>query len=104
MGSARVVIEVIGWLAVLFTQVFYVPNILRIVRTRDVQGYSLTGWFLLFLGLCCFLVYFSAKGDMVGIGANACGVTGSGLTVICIWRWRGKLPADHQSAPFEPAD
>jgi len=97
-------IEVVGWLAVLFTQVFYVPNILRIVRTRDVQGYSLAGWLLLFLGLCCFLVYFSVKGDVVGIGANTCGVTGSGLTVICIWRWRRRVVATRPVGPLEPAD
>ena len=97
-------IEVVGWLAVLFTQVFYVPNILRIVRTRDVQGYSLTGWLLLFLGLCCFLVYFSVKGDAVGIGANTCGVTGSGLTVLCIWRWRGRVATSRLVAPLEPVE
>lgn len=96
-------IEGVGWLAVLFTQVFYIPNILKIVRTRDVQGYSLAGWFLLFLGLCCFLVYFSVRGDIVGIGANACGVTGSGLTLICIWRWRGRLTEAPRSASLEPA-
>jgi lipid-A-disaccharide synthase-like uncharacterized protein len=97
-------IEVVGWLAVLLTQVFYIPNILKIVRTRDVQGYSLVGWFLLFLGLCCFLVYFSFRGDVVGIGANACGATGSGLTVICIWRWRGKGVGAPANPSLEPAE
>ena len=96
-------IETVGWAAVLLTQVFYVPNILRIIRTRDVQGYSLPGWLLLFTGLCCFLVYFSVKGDVVGIGANICGVAGSGLTVVCIWRWRGCIPATHGAA-FEPVE
>lgn len=97
-------IEMVGWLAVLLTQAFYVPNILRIVRTRDVQGYSLAGWLLLFLGLSCFLVYFSVKGDVVGIGANACGVTGSGLTVICVWRWRDRGVVTRGGASPEPAE
>ncbi len=97
-------IELVGWLAVLFTQTFYVPNILRIVRTRDVEGYSLAGWLLLFLGLCCFLIYFSVKGDVVGIGANTCGVAGSGLTVICILRWRGRVPTTHGGAPLGLAE
>ncbi len=97
-------IELVGWLAVLFTQAFYVPNTLRIIRTRDVEGYSLAGWLLLFLGLCCFLIYFSVKGDVVGIGANTCGVAGSGLTLLCIWRWRGRTIATPGGPPLELAE
>lgn len=82
-------VEVVGWVAVVLTQVFYVPNTLRILRTRDVRGYSLFGWLLLFLGLACYLVYFAWRGDLVGIVANAFGVVGAGLTTLCIWRWRG---------------
>lgn len=89
-------IDLLGWVAVLLTQVFYLPNIYRIIRTRDVQGYSLAGWFLLFGGLNCFLVYFIARGDLVGIGANICGVIGSGTTVVCIWLWRARTPASHE--------
>lgn len=80
--------EAVGWLAVVLTQVFYVPNTLRILRTRDVQGYSLVGWLLLFIGLACYLVYFASQGDLVGIVANACGVFGAGVTTFCIWLWR----------------
>ncbi len=86
-------LDVIGWIAVVLTQVFYVPNTVRILRTRDVRGYSLLGWLLLFSGLVCFLVYFIAQGDPVGIVANVCGVTGSGSTAFCIWLWRGRDPA-----------
>jgi len=42
-----------GWLAVALTQVFYIPYTLRILRTGDVEGYSLVGWLLLFFGLGC---------------------------------------------------
>lgn len=86
-------LDVIGWIAVVLTQVFYIPNTVRILRTRDVRGYSLLGWLLLFSGLVCFLVYFTAQGDAVGIVANVCGVTGSGSTAFCIWLWRGREPA-----------
>ncbi|MBE7520174.1 MAG: hypothetical protein HS107_13130 [Thermoflexaceae bacterium] len=85
-------LDAIGWIAVVLTQVFYIPNTVRILRTRDVRGYSLFGWLLLFLGLVCFLVYFTAHGDPVGIVANVCGVTGSGSTAFCIWLWRGRDP------------
>jgi uncharacterized protein with PQ loop repeat len=93
-------IDSVGWLAVVLTQVFYVPNTIRIVRTRDVQGYSLLGWALLCIGLACYLVYFAAQGDPVGIVANICGVAGSGLTTVCIWRWRQPLPVEGSPLPL----
>lgn len=83
-------IDAIGWFAVVLTQVFYIPNTMRILRTKDVQGYSLLAWGMLCLGLACYLVYFASKGDPVGIVANLFGVVGSGLTTFCIWKWRGR--------------
>lgn len=82
----------LGWLAVVLTQVFYVPNTLRILKTRDVQGYSLLAWVMLATGLGCYLAYFASRGDPVGVVANAFGVSGAGLTTFCIWRWRGAAP------------
>jgi MtN3 and saliva related transmembrane protein len=80
-------IELVGWAALILTQVFWVPNILRIVRTRDVDGYSLPAWTIMATGLACWLVYFASKGDVVGMVANICGVTGAGITLGCIWYW-----------------
>jgi uncharacterized protein with PQ loop repeat len=81
-------VEVVGWVAVVLTQVFYIPNTVRILRTRDVRGYSLLAWFLLSSGLACYLVYFAWRGDPVGIVANAFGVFGAGMTTTCVWLWR----------------
>lgn len=80
--------EIVGWVAVVLTQVFYIPNTLRILRTRNVEGYSLAGWGLLTAGLACYLFYFSVQGDLVGIVANICGVFGAGLTTACVVIWR----------------
>ncbi len=81
--------ETVGWVAVVLTQVFYIPNTLKILKTRNVAGYSLAGWALLTSGLACYLFYFAVKGDVVGIVANICGVFGAGLTTTCILLWRG---------------
>lgn len=89
-------IELVGWVAVVLTQVFWIPNILRIFRTRDVQGYSLSAWLVMFAGLTCWLVYFITKGDLVGTVANVSGVTGAGITLGCIWYWgRGRRRPAH---------
>ncbi|MGD9932870.1 MAG: SemiSWEET family sugar transporter [Dehalococcoidia bacterium] len=81
-------IDLIGWVAVALTQVFWIPNITRILRTRDVQGHSLSAWLLMLTGLGCWLIYFAARGDTVGIAANISGVTGATITVALIWFWR----------------
>lgn len=87
-------IELVGWAAVVLTQVFWIPNIGRIVRTKDVQGYSLAAWAIMFAGLSCWLLYFATKGDVVGMVANICGVGGAGVTLACIWYWgRRREPA-----------
>lgn len=78
-------IELVGWVAVVLTQVFWFPNISKILRTRDVDGYSLTAWPIMLLGLSCWLAYFAVKGDAVGIVANVSGVTGAGITTASIW-------------------
>ena len=77
----------IGWVALVLTQIYWIPNIARIVRTRDVQGYSLLAWVIMLSGLSCWMVYFISRGDTVGIIANVCGVTGASVTTGLIWYW-----------------
>ena len=81
-------IELVGWAAVILTQVFWIPNISRILKTRDVQGYSLPAWLIMVAGLSCWLIYFAVQHDIVGIVANILGVTGAATTTACIWAWR----------------
>ncbi len=100
-------IEFVGWAAVVMTQVFWIPNITRILRTRDVEGYSLAAWIIMFGGLSCWLIYFATKGDFVGVVANLSGITGAGITLGCIWYFRGgrvrtahALPAHSVGTPL----
>ncbi len=95
-------IELVGWAAVILTQVFWIPNITRIFKTRDVQGYSLAAWLIMVAGLTCWLVYFAVRGDIVGIAANILGVIGATTTTACIWAWRARLPAPVESVLREP--
>ena len=87
-------IDVVGWVALVLTQVFWIPSITRIVRTREVDGYSLLAWLIMVAGLSCWLIYFAARGDVVGIVANICGVTGAGLTTALVWLWRRPARAE----------
>lgn len=91
-GGGHGVFEALGWAGAILTQVFWIPNIARIVRTRDVQGYSLLAWALMFCGIALFLIYFIDRGDRVAIATNASGVTGAAVTLYCILRWRRRGP------------
>jgi MtN3 and saliva related transmembrane protein len=99
------VFEVIGWSAAILTQVFWIPNIARIVRTKDVQGYSVFAWVVMTTGIALFLVYFLSRGDAVAIATNASGTAGAAITLLCVLRWRrkrGDLSPARDVRPGEP--
>jgi MtN3 and saliva related transmembrane protein len=81
-------LETIGWLGFGLIQLFYIPQIIRTVRTRDVKGLSLFSWVVLWLGLLGYLVYSVWRHDPVFMAGNAIGLLQSSLQVILIWRYR----------------
>lgn len=95
--------DAIGWVALVLTQVFWIPNIGRIIRTRDVEGYSLLAWFTMVAGLSGWLLYFSLRGDLVGIVANICGVAGAVITTFLILRWRRRAHLHPVAEPLPEA-
>lgn len=97
-------IEIVGWVAVGLTQVFWVPNLVRIFRTRDVEGYSVLAWVILLSGAICWFVYFAAQGDVVGIVANISGVAGSATTLVCIMLWRDRAGGRQRSPGAEKSE
>ena len=95
--------EVIGWSAAVLTQVFWIPNIARIVRTKDVQGYSVLAWVVMTTGIALFLVYFLSRGDAVAIATNASGTAGAAITLLCVLRWRRRAEhPGHELRSVEP--
>ncbi len=80
--------ELIGWLGLGLFQLFYIPQIVRTVRTRDVKGLSLFSWAVLCLGLLASLVYSVWRSDPVFIAGNAMGLIQSSFQLGLIWRYR----------------
>ena len=80
--------ELIGWLGLGLFQLFYIPQIVRTVRTRDVKGLSLFSWAVLCLGLLASLVYSVWRSDPVFIAGNAMGLIQSSLQLGLIWHYR----------------
>jgi len=50
-------IELIGLLAAVLTTVGFVPQLVKTLKTKDVEGISLTMYLIMFLGLLFWLTY-----------------------------------------------
>lgn len=81
-------IPLLGWLGFALVQVFYVPQVIKIVRTRDVSGLSLSAWVILWLGLFFYLIYSVFQRDPVFIAGNAIGVVQSSLMIGLLLKYR----------------
>ena len=80
--------ELTGWLGFGFIQLFYIPQIIRTLRTRDVKGLSLFSWAVLCLGLLASLVYSTWRRDPVFMAGNAIGLLQTSFQLGLIWRYR----------------
>ena len=80
--------ETIGWLGFGLIQLFYIPQVIRTVRTRDVKGLSLFSWVVLWLGLLASLVYSVSRRDPVFMAGNAVGLLQSSFQLSLMWRYR----------------
>lgn len=80
--------ELIGWLGFGLIQLFYIPQIIRTLRTRDVSGLSLFSWVVLWLGLLGYLVYSAWRRDPVFVAGNAIGLLQTSFQLGLIWRYR----------------
>lgn len=82
--------EVFGWLGFLTMQIFFVPQTVKILRTRDVAGLSLPAWVLLWLGFAFYVTYSIAVMDIVFIVGNAMGLLQTSLQIGLILKYRGQ--------------
>ena len=51
------VTSIIGFIAAFFTTISYIPQLIKVMRSKSTEDLSLTTFLLLFLGLCLWLVY-----------------------------------------------
>ncbi len=45
--------QILGWLGFALMQVFFLPQTLKILKTKRVTGLSLPAWLILWLGFIC---------------------------------------------------
>ncbi len=82
--------QIFGWLGFVTMQIFFVPQTMKILRTRDVSGLSLPAWVLLWLGFAFYVTYSVAVNDVVFIVGNAMALLQTSLQIGLILKYRGR--------------
>ena len=80
--------QAFGWVGFALLQIFYIPQTVRILRTRNVTGLSLMAWVILWLGLFCYVLYSIVRRDVVFIAGNAAGLIQTSLQIGLILKYR----------------
>jgi MtN3 and saliva related transmembrane protein len=75
------ILDAIGYAAALLTTASYVPQVLRVLRTRSTKDISLRMFLTLMAGLGLWLVYGICIGELPLIAANAVSLALAGLIV-----------------------
>ncbi len=79
---SQIMIEIIGMLAAILGTICWLPQIIKLVRTKDTKALSLWTNILIFLTVCLWLIYGLALGSLPIIIANIASVTLVGIIVI----------------------
>jgi len=80
--------EIAGWAGFALTQIFYVPQIIKILRNHDVSGLALPSWLILTIALLSYLIYSIWKHDLIFTVGNAAGMIQSLSMVALILKYR----------------
>ncbi|MFC2059102.1 SemiSWEET family sugar transporter [Chloroflexota bacterium] len=80
--------EVFGWIGFVLIQTFYIPQTVKILKSRDVSGLALPSWIILATALACLLVYSISRHDPVFMAGNSMGVVQSSIMVGLILKYR----------------
>lgn len=80
--------QFLGWIGFILVESFYVPQLIKTVKTKDVAGFSLTAWSVLWLGMAFYLVYSIIIRDPVFTVGNGVGLAASSFQIALILKYR----------------
>ena len=80
--------EIVGWAGFALTQIFYIPQIIKILKSHDVSGLALPSWFILAIALLCYLIYSIWRHDLVFTVGNAAGMVQSLSMIALLMKYR----------------
>lgn len=82
--------QIFGWLGFAFFQIFYLPQTVRMLRTKNVEGLSLTAWLVLWSGLFSYVLYSVYVHDVIFVLGNLTGLLQTSLQISLILLYRRK--------------
>lgn len=80
--------QILGWIGFILVEAFYVPQVIKTVRTRSVAGFSLTAWGILWLGMVFYLIYSITIHDPVFTVGNSVGLAAASFQIALILKYR----------------
>ncbi len=63
--------SIIGWLAVILTSIQFIPQVVKSLKTKELNGVSLGSFLLIIAAASTWILYGIHKNDFVIITANA---------------------------------
>ncbi|MDO8491536.1 MAG: PQ-loop domain-containing transporter [Dehalococcoidia bacterium] len=79
--------ELFGWIGFVLFQVFYIPQVVKVIRSQDATGLSLPSWLILWVALLLYLVYSIYRRDPVFTVGNAAGLVQASVMLFLIQRY-----------------
>ena len=79
--------ELFGWIGFVLFQVFYIPQVVKVIRSQDATGLSLPSWLILWVALLLYLVYSIYRRDPVFTVGNAAGLVQASVMLFLIRRY-----------------
>jgi len=77
----------LGYLGVFCIQISYLPQVYKVITTRQVAGLSPLFIFLVWLGIVLLQIYSYSIQDRIYIVSNWCGLINTSVLLVLIWLW-----------------
>ncbi len=77
----------LGYAGVFCIQLSYLPQLYKVISTRQVAGISPLFILLVWVGVICLQVYSYSIRERIYIVSNWCGLVNTSVLLLLIWLW-----------------
>ena len=71
LDSVTIEVELIGFAAAFLTTIAFIPQVIKVVKTRSVEGLSLTTYLIFIVGVFLWLIHGINLGSISMIAGNS---------------------------------
>jgi MtN3 and saliva related transmembrane protein len=95
--DGKLITNLVGVTAAVFSVGSFVPQIVKMVQTKDVSGVSLRTYAFTVTCFTLWVIYGLRLAAWPIAASNACALMLSGAVLVLKWRYRGRTPAARAS-------